>query len=52
MRHRFIRDVSAFSLGNLAVGVLFMFYVFLTARLLGEAGYGLFQALMGLRHGR
>lgn len=50
MRSRFLRDITAFSAGSLVVGMLYMLYAILTARLLGKAEYGLFQALMGL-HG-
>ena len=50
MRSRFLRDITVFSAGSLAVGMLYMLYAILTARLLGDAEYGLFQALMGV-HG-
>ncbi|MDA0321735.1 MAG: oligosaccharide flippase family protein [Verrucomicrobia bacterium] len=50
MRSRFLRDITVFSAGSLVVGMLYMLYAILTARLLGDAEYGLFQALMGL-HG-
>ena len=46
--YAYVKDVAVFSSAQAVAGIALLCYTFISARLLGRADYGLFQAVMGL----
>lgn len=48
MKGRLIKDITFFSLAEAFAGIVYFLFILVSARLLGVANFGLFQAVMGI----
>jgi O-antigen/teichoic acid export membrane protein len=48
IKGRFITDITFFSLAEAIAGIVYFFFIIVSARLLGVENFGLFQAVMGI----